>query len=187
MSSPAASAVSRSPLALAPPRPTSPLGGAVEDAQAATFFWLPVADARAYTVEVARDRLFQQVVVGVNAGPATQVTVADMLPAGATLYWRVRAETRKGTTRWSPYGRFVAGSDAQVADYKKTVEARRQQQVREARAREAESEASNAMLPLHERPDLVPSDSDVKLAISLFVLPITFVALAYMLGRLLFV
>ncbi len=167
----------------APPRPVSPLGGAIEDAQATTLSWLSVDGATGYVAEVARDRLFQRIVVTVPTGAANQVTLNDMLSAGTTLYWRVRAQTRNGETRWSPYGRFVAGSDSQYAAYRRQEEGRKQAKKRDQESAREKRTGEDSILPFYQRPDRVPSDSDVKLAIALFVIPIVFIVIAYVIGR----
>lgn len=172
-------AVSNTP----PPRPVSPLGGAVEDAQVATFSWLSVEGALGYTVEVARDRLFQQTIVTVPVGAANEVTLTNLLPIAQTLYWRVRARTNKGETRWSPYGRFTAGSDSSFAAYRRAEESKRQARAKEQDRVRSSRVSEDSMLPTYQRQDSVPSDFDVKLAISLFIIPIAFTFIAYVIGR----
>ena len=153
---------SSSAAALAPPRPLSPLGGAIEDGHAVAFSWWPVADATGYTVQIAADRLFRQGLVTVEAGPSTSLTLTESVPVGRELFWRVRAATPAGATPWSAYGRFTAGSDAAVDRYRAGLDASRRQTAQERARAEAERRAALDLVPPHERDDLLPSDGFVK-------------------------
>ncbi len=150
------------PLDAAPPRPLSPLGGAVEDGAAVTFLWAGVPGARRYHLEVGPDRQFVRGTTAFGAGDSTAFTLHDALPAAdAPLFWRVRAELDGGTTRWSPYGRFHVGGDAAVDAFRARREAERAE-ARKARLRqEAEEAAARDRVPHWERGDTVPSDFEI--------------------------
>lgn len=98
----------------APPVVLSPLAGEVVEASTATFRWGGVPAATDYDVEVSPDMAFGEHVLAFSAGTATEVALQGMLPPlGARLHWRVRAQTGRGVTAWSRYGRFYpAGTEA---------------------------------------------------------------------------
>lgn len=146
---------------LAPPRPLAPLGGAIVDATTVTFSWNAVPGATAYEVQVSPSRQFAQGMLSFNAGPSTQLAVFHPMPAqDGSLFWRVRAKTPKGLTRWSAYGRFSPGSDDAVDAF------RAQEEAKAAAARKAElhaqakAKAELDLVPLWERDDTNPSDGE---------------------------
>ncbi|NNF58122.1 MAG: hypothetical protein HKN04_07750 [Rhodothermaceae bacterium] len=157
LSSPASAASS-----VAPPRPLDPLSGAIVDRAAITFQWVGVPGARGYRFEVSPDRQFARGVVGFDAGPSTELTLVDAVPAtDAPLFWRVRAQLAGGPTRWSPYGRFHVGTDDAVDAFRARKEAERAEARKEELRRRAEEEAARDLLPYWEREDTNPSDTEI--------------------------
>ncbi|MDX1419915.1 MAG: hypothetical protein R3181_08110 [Rubricoccaceae bacterium] len=157
----APSAPSTAPTDLAPPAPLDPLGGAVVDGAAPTFSWRGVPGAVRYLLQLAPDRQFARDVLELDAGPSTQLALLDALPpADGPLFWRVRAVTARGTTRWSPYGRFVPGTDDAAEAFRQQQEAARTEARREQIRREAEAAAARDLVPLCERDDTIPSDAE---------------------------
>lgn len=151
------------PTDAAPPRPLAPLGGAVVDAAAPAFRWEPTPGAHRYRLQIAADRQFTQDVVEVDAGPSTQLALHDLVPVQAQpLFWRVRAETAAGLTRWSPYGRFVPGPDAAVEVFRERAAREAAEARRAAARRRAAEQEERDLLPWHERPDLVYTDGQVR-------------------------
>jgi hypothetical protein len=145
----------------APPTPLAPLSGAVVAGDRVPFSWTALPGARRYTLQIAADRQFTHDVAEVDAGPSTEVLLESALPAsGAPRYWRVRAETAQGPTRWSPYGRFVAGSDKAADAYRAEREAERAATAREAFRRRAEEQAARDLVPYFLRDDTIPSDAE---------------------------
>ena len=126
----------------APPAPNAPLGGAVVDGAAATFSWRGVHGASRYRLQLSPDRRFARDVLDLDAGPSTQLALLDALPLGQPLFWRVRAETPQGPTRWSPYGRFVPGSGDAADAFRAQEEAAEAAAHRERLRREAEEAAT---------------------------------------------
>lgn len=151
-------------LEMTPPHPTSPLNGAVVDGAAATFEWQAVPDAVEYGLQVAADRQFARDLLEVDAGGATSIALYDSLPPTRRPYfWRVRATTSSGETRWSPYGRFFAGNDAEVDAFRSAEEEQAQEQRRAAARRRAERESELDMLPFTERDDTILSAKTSKI------------------------
>jgi hypothetical protein len=144
-----------------PPAPLAPLGGAVVESDRAPFSWSGVPGAARYTFQVASDRQFIHDLVEVDAGPSTEVLLQGAFAASAApRFWRVRAEMPGGPTRWSPYGRFVAGSYAATDAYRLQREAEQTAAVREAARRHAEEQAARDLVPFYQREDTIPSDGE---------------------------
>lgn len=149
---------------VAPPRPLAPLSGDVADRSHVTFTWTGAPGATGYTLEVASDRQFARGAATFDAGSSTEFTLLDAFPlTSAPLFWRVRAETASGHTRWSPYGRFYLGTDDAVDAYRAQREAARLQARRERLRRQTEESAARDLVPPHERSDLTPEDAEVAL------------------------
>ena len=84
------------PAPLAPP-----LGGAV-DAASARFAWQPAEGAERYRLQVAAAPAFAEPLLDVDAGPGTEITLADALePTPQPRFWRVGAVDGSGETAWS--------------------------------------------------------------------------------------
>ena len=141
-----------------PPHPSSPLNGAVVDGIAVTFAWSGVPDATGYRLQVAPDRQFARDVLDIETGVSTSVALHNALPPSDTpRFWRVQAETPNGLTRWSPYGRFYAGSDAAVDAFRAEQEAAELEARKQTARRQAEEEARLDLIPFIERDDTIPS------------------------------
>ena len=137
-----------------PPAPQAPLGGEVVDAAAVALRWAPVPGAGGYDVEISPHAAFDRDVLALDAGTATEVSLPGLVPAtGHRLFWRVRARTDRGATRWSRYGRFYPALGAPVDQFREGLDAahaavrRRREYERRARDREL------ALVTPHERPD----------------------------------
>ena len=147
---------------VAPPRPLTPLSGAIVDRAAVSFQWRGVPDARGYHLEVGPDRQFTRGVVALDAGPSTELTLTDAVPTtDAPLFWRVRAVLSGGATRWSPYGRFHVGSDDAVDAFRARQEAEHAEARKARLRRRMEEEAARDLIPHHERGDATPHDLEV--------------------------
>ncbi len=126
-----------------PPHPTSPLSGQVVSGSAITFEWKGVPEATEYLLQIAVDRQFVRDIRELRARDSLSIVLHDPLPAAAMPYfWRVRAVTSSGETRWSPYGRFFVGSDAQVEPYWLEEEDQAQRRRRDEAPKRAIDEAS---------------------------------------------
>ena len=179
LAAPPMSSAASSVSSTAPPRPIDPLSGAIVDRAAITFQWAGVPGARGYRFEVSPDRQFARGVVGFEAGPSTELTLVDAVPAtDAPLFWRVRAQLSSGPTRWSPYGRFHVGTDDAVDAFRARQEAERAEARKEALRRRAEEEAERDLLPYWERDDTTPSDAEIAGIGMTMILSIVAVALA---------
>ncbi|WP_412061972.1 hypothetical protein [Rubrivirga sp. IMCC45206] len=139
-------------LDVAAPSVRSPLGGEVVDAAAVALQWTAVPGAIAYDVELSPDPSFEALVLALDAGPATEIMLPNLVPAaGHRLLWRVRARTPLGATPWSRYGRFYPAPLAAVDAFHTALDAalaagrRRRDYDRLARDREL------ALLPTYER------------------------------------
>ncbi|MFN3597663.1 MAG: hypothetical protein ACK41D_10385 [Rubricoccaceae bacterium] len=168
-----------------PPRPLAPLGGGVEHGRAVHFLWSEVPDATGYTLEVSPDRLFARDVLRLDAGPATEVALANVLDeAGEVHFWRVRARTRHGETRWSPYGRFVAATEAAAERHRADREhAETLARIEAERERQAEEEARER-IPYVERDDTLPSDREIRMIGLGLLLPIVLIVVGVIAARL---
>lgn len=142
-----------------PPRPLRPLSAAVVDHASVSFQWEGVDGARGYRLQIAPDRQFGRGVTELDVGQSTDFTLVDALPvSGSQLFWRVRAEFEDGPSRWSPYGRFLVGSDDAAMAYDAQREAERIE-ARKAYLRErAQAETARDLVPYWERDDTIPSD-----------------------------
>ena len=116
--------------------------------------------ASRYRLQLSPDRRFARDVLDLDAGPSTQLALLDALPLGQPLFWRVRAETPQGPTRWSPYGRFVPGSGDAADAFRAQEEAAEAAAHRERLRREAEEAAARDLVPFVERDDTIPSDRE---------------------------
>lgn len=147
-----------SPLVTPPPRPSSPLNGAVVDGASVTFVWNDVPGATGYRLQVAPDRQFVRDVLEIETGVSTNVTLRDtLLPSETPRFWRVQAERQDGPTRWSPYGRFYSGSEAAVDAFRAEREAKEMEARKQSARKQVEEEARLDLIPFVERNDTIPS------------------------------
>lgn len=97
------------PTALADPIPIHPLREQRVSPDALRLGWEPVSDAERYSVEIARDTRFEDVVAAVDAGRASEVTLVDVVePDGTTYFWRVLAHAGGQTSRGERVESFIA-------------------------------------------------------------------------------
>ena len=82
-----------------PPAPVSPVNGANVATQP-TFSWDSALDAVNYTLEISADKTFANPIQTLNTDN-TSYTSTSTLPAGKTLYWRVRANDLSNNLNWS--------------------------------------------------------------------------------------
>ncbi len=145
---------------LTPPNPSTPINGTVVDGAAVTFTWQGVSQFVSYALQVASDRQFTRDVIDVLAGESTSIALHDALPrTDHPYFWRVRAMTSEGESGWSPYGRFFAGSDAQVDEFRRAEEEGALNRRREAARKHATQKAEQELIPYIERDDTIPSAS----------------------------
>ena len=77
--------------------------------------WEPVANAERYTVEVATDTAFGNVVVATDAGSDTEITLAGVFAADRTTYfWRVRAHAGDLSSPGQHVESFMAEDRAEI-------------------------------------------------------------------------
>jgi hypothetical protein len=88
------------PLLLSPPF------GAINQPLQPTFTWSAVAGANSYTIEIATDIAFSNVVDSASVA-TTEYTPAAELEGGTSYYWRVSAENDCGTGAFSQPGLFT--------------------------------------------------------------------------------
>lgn len=81
----------------AAPDLSSPANGATNQPPRPTFTWQAVAQAASYTIEIATDSGFSNIVHQAAGLTTPSYTPTASLPANATLYWRVRAANPCGT------------------------------------------------------------------------------------------
>ncbi|MDX1439592.1 MAG: hypothetical protein R3284_06795 [Rubricoccaceae bacterium] len=166
-----------------PPHPESPLNGAVVDGAAVTFAWHGVDNASDYILQIASDRQFARDVLELHTVGSTSISLHNTLPPISRPYfWRVRATLADGETRWSPYGRFFAGNDAQVDAFQAEEEARLQEERREAVRIEAERQARLDLIPYVERDDTIPNARLAATIGSLMIFSVFLVAVAILLA-----
>lgn len=89
----------------APPTPVSPVDGANVPTQP-TFSWNSAQAAQNYTLEVSADPSFANPIQTVTTD-STSYTSTATLPAGQTLYWRVRANDISNNLNWSATQTFT--------------------------------------------------------------------------------
>jgi hypothetical protein len=96
-----------------PPKPVSP----VNDANVATqptFSWDSAQSAVNYTLEISADKTFANPIQTLWTDN-TSYTSTSTLPAGKTLYWRVRANDISNNLNWSPAQIFTHNLPAPAA------------------------------------------------------------------------
>lgn len=88
-----------------PPTPVSP----VDDANVPTvpvFSWKSAQGAANYTIEIATDNSFANP-IETDTTDSTTITATSTLPAGKTLFWRVRANDPGYNLNWSAVETFT--------------------------------------------------------------------------------
>jgi hypothetical protein len=91
--------------AILPPALLLPSNGQVLTGLRPTFDWQDVPGASSYSLQVARDSAFSSLLVNAAISGSGYVPAAN-LPAGVTLYWRVRANGANGPSLWSGTATF---------------------------------------------------------------------------------
>lgn len=86
---------------------TAPPNGATGVSSSPTFMWNAAAQADTYDVEIATDAGFTNIVDAATV-PGTSYTPGSPLPAGSTLYWRVRANNACGSGTYSATFSFTS-------------------------------------------------------------------------------
>jgi subtilisin-like proprotein convertase family protein len=84
----------------------APADNAILGAPTPTLSWVAVEGATGYTVEIARDPAFTDI-VRVGASATTRYVVSPALDADAVYYWRVRATNPCGKSGQSSPARFA--------------------------------------------------------------------------------
>lgn len=103
------------PKALADPILVAPRLEQRVSPDALTLRWEPVAGAERYTVEIATDTAFEDVVVSTDAGADTEITLAGVFAADRTTYfWRVLARAAEATSRGERVESFMVESDDEL-------------------------------------------------------------------------
>lgn len=82
------------------PMLTAPPNGASGVSSTPTFMWTAAAQADTYDIEIATDAGFTMIVDAATV-PGTSYTPGSPLPAGTTLFWRVRANNACGSGGFS--------------------------------------------------------------------------------------
>lgn len=95
--------------ALLPPTLLSPADGESVFSLRPTFTWNISPGAVGYTIQIAKDDVFTQIIHTANpSGPS--YTPPKNLPKAKPLYWRVRATGTNGPSDWSESWSFVTGN-----------------------------------------------------------------------------
>lgn len=90
------------------PRIRFPRDGAAVDGLAATFSWEPVEGA-AYRIQVSASDRFDDVMLDVDAGESTSLTLFELLPRdGRRLAWRVANLEKDAEPLWSNPAWFLS-------------------------------------------------------------------------------
>lgn len=84
---------------------STPLNGSANLANPVVFDWADVAGATSYTIHVATDAAFNNIVV--NQSPATSTYTSSVFADGTTYYWRVLATSSCGVSAWASYRIFT--------------------------------------------------------------------------------
>ncbi|MCK6545783.1 hypothetical protein L6R52_07940 [Myxococcota bacterium] len=93
----------------AAPTLTGPADAAVNTTFSPTLFWSAIIGATSYTVELATDAAFTNVIR--RARPTTaSYAVSPGLPPGTTIYWRVAASNNCSTSAFSTARRFTTAN-----------------------------------------------------------------------------
>lgn len=103
------------PQALADPILVAPRLEQRLDPDALTLRWEPVDGAERYTVEIATDTAFEDVVVSADAGADTEITLSGVFAADRTTYfWRVFAHAGETNSPGQRVESFIAEDRAGI-------------------------------------------------------------------------
>jgi subtilisin-like proprotein convertase family protein len=91
----------------ATPTLTTPSDGATGVSTTPTFSWTGVADAESYTLEIATDVDFTNIVHTASNITGTSYTLTTVLNANTVYYWRVKAVNACGSGPWSSVFSFT--------------------------------------------------------------------------------
>ena len=91
---------------LAAPLAISPVGGVNAGTLKPTFKWSKVNGASGYTIQVSANSSFSPNLFSKTISAVTSYKATANLPAGADLYWRVRANGTNGPGDWMTYAKF---------------------------------------------------------------------------------
>lgn len=91
------------------PNLVSPADGASGQPTLPTFTWAPVPGAVAYSIEIATDMAFTNIVDSAAGIAGTSYTAGTSLAAGSTYYWRVSGDNACGVGAWSAVWSFDTG------------------------------------------------------------------------------
>ncbi len=87
--------------------PVTPADGATGVSTTPTFSWTSVADAESYTLEIATDAAFSNIVHTATDIAGTSYTLTTPLSANTIYYWRVKAVNVCGEGPWSSIFSFT--------------------------------------------------------------------------------
>ncbi len=79
----------------------TPADGLTSVSVTPTFSWASVADAESYTLEIATDVAFSNIIHTASDITGTSYTLTSALSANAIYYWRVKAVNVCGSASWS--------------------------------------------------------------------------------------
>ena len=88
------------------PSLSSPTDGATGVSTTPTFSWTAVADAESYTLEIATDDAFANIVHTATDISGTSYTLSSPLNANTLYYWHVRANNPCGPGSWASASSF---------------------------------------------------------------------------------
>jgi Zn-dependent metalloprotease len=93
-------------LAFPAPNLIEPVDGSTSSSLTPTFGWDPVTGASSYKIQISTVSNFSTTLINANVSATTYIPTAN-LPAGQTLYWRVRALGPYGPGQWSAVWSFT--------------------------------------------------------------------------------
>lgn len=101
--------------ALLPPVSSTPAEGATMLHTLPTFEWGSVAGVSGYNFQIGRNDAFSSLVLSVNtSASATSYTPTTPLPAGQSLFWRVRSLGTYGPSAWSETRSFTSANPPSI-------------------------------------------------------------------------
>jgi hypothetical protein len=92
--------------AILPPALLLPVNGATIGTLRPQFDWSNVDGATSYQIQISKYSNMKYPLIDVNVS-ASNYLVTKNLPAGRSLYWRVRAKGPNGPSDWSPTSSFI--------------------------------------------------------------------------------
>jgi hypothetical protein len=112
------------------PELLAPADGAIVNTFTPLLSWLGVEGGPVYTVQIAQDNAFKNLLLQSYAASTSYTVPTGQLGNGSTYYWRVQAKNTLGTSNWSTPRAFtvrVAPGDSEppitVSDYTVTYPA----------------------------------------------------------------